>query len=867
MIKIRVSAEDKQALTDAAKRAGLDLSVWLSPIRVTGSGCVAGAKMSTARSFRVRNRRRAPSATEVDAYVFIKDNLRTLGWDARNPERTASGQVWTQNECLSNPELKRCLQLDRPENIVKITEKAVWIIEAKRSHGELGKALSEAQEYAKKINESRKLQALFASGVAGNDLDTFLIRSTYFNGKKFVPVQMNSVDVTALLSPDDCALILRTGAANMENPPIDERRFIAKAEQINEILHLGTVNPHHRASVMSALLLSKLSSTGPNVEERSPSILIDDINSRVRGVLRAQGKSEFENLIQISLPATKDNHVKFRQALVDTIQELNNLNILSAMNSGADWLGAFYEVFLKYASWAQDLGIVLTPRHVTTFVADVMNVRANDVVYDPTCGTGGFLVAAFDSVKQSATDAQLANFKKNGVFGIEQDSGVAALAVVNMIFRGDGKNNIHEGNCFAKFLKRSVNNGSGTAKFIGEFSPDPPVTKVMMNPPFALKRSDEKEYKFIDQALLQMQDGATLFSVLPYSAMVRPGKYRTWRRDVLLPRHTLLAVVTFPWDVFYPVGVNSVGVFIRKGVPHDHKSKVLWIRALNDGLLKSKGKRLPNHKATNDFEKVATLLRAFLDNPRFPVKNINQFQKAAPIDFDDPQLELVPEAYLDQAEPDPVSVFATLETAMRDALAYLIKIQESVLRPDLLRNGSKPGFAIPKWNKFIITDIFDLKRGNFHSIANLDEGNYPTISRVSTDNGFVGFYDKPPKAVVWPAGTVTVSTVTGDAFIQPTQFISTDNVVLCLPKKDHQSLRLTSLFFIQGMMNHIKWRYSYGRQCYKTKYAKTEIVLPVKANGTLDEDYMAKLVQAANHWPLVEAGFSQQGHLAFLGKK
>ncbi|MFI5103124.1 MAG: class I SAM-dependent DNA methyltransferase [Terriglobales bacterium] len=482
-----------------------------------------------------KNRTKTASATEVDAYIFIKENLRTLGWDARNPERAPSGQVWTQNECLSNSDLRSLLVLDRPENIVRVTDKTLWVIEAKRSHSELRLALSEAQDYATKINAGRRFQALFASGVAGNELDTFLIRTSYFNGEAFVPVQMNGVDVTALLSPSDCELILRSGTANMENPPIDERRFIARAEQINEILHLGAVNPHQRASVMSALLLSMLSSTVPNVEERSPSVLIDDINARVRSVLRSQGKTEFENLVQIQLPTTKDNHVKFRRALVDTIQELYNLNIRSAMNSGADWLGAFYEVFLKYASWAQDLGIVLTPRHLTTFIADVMNIRARDVVYDPTCGTGGFLVAAFDSVKRSSTPAQLASFKKNGVFGIEQDAGVAALAVVNMIFRGDGKNNIHDGNCFAKYLTRSSSNGSPTARFVADQTSDPPVTKVMMNPPFALKRGTEKEYKFIDQALLQMEDGATLFSVLPYSAMVRPGQYRTWRRDVLLP--------------------------------------------------------------------------------------------------------------------------------------------------------------------------------------------------------------------------------------------------------------------------------------------------------------------------------------------
>lgn len=578
-------------------------------------------------------RRRSPNATEVDAYIFIKDNLKTLGWDTRNPERLASGQVWTQNECLSNPELKARLGLDRPENIVKITDKALWVIEAKRSHSELKTALAEAQEYAAQINQSRKCKAFFASGVAGNELDSFIIRTTYFDGDNFLPVQMNGVDITGLLSPSDCELILHTRTPNMENPPIDERRFIAKAEQINEILHLGAVNPHHRASVMSALLLSMLSSTGPNVEERAPTVLIEDINSRVRSVLRSQAKVEFENLVQISLPTTKDNHIKFRKALVDTIQELNNLNIRSAMNSGADWLGAFYEVFLKYASWAQDLGIVLTPRHVTTFIADVMNIRANDIVYDPTCGTGGFLVAAFDSVKRSSTALQLANFKKNGVFGIEQDAGVAALAVVNMIFRGDGKNNIHEGNCFAKFLTRSTAGGSPTARFVPDPTNTPPITKVMMNPPFALKRGTEKEYKFIDQALLQMEDGATLFSVLPYSAMVRPGGYRTWRRDVLLPNHTLLAVMTLPWDVFYPVGVNSVGVFIRKGIPHNKNAKVLWVRALNDGLLKSKGKRLPNPKAKNDFDRVKDLLRAYLDNPNFRIKNVNQFHKTHPLTF------------------------------------------------------------------------------------------------------------------------------------------------------------------------------------------------------------------------------------------
>lgn len=92
-----------------------------------------------------------------------------------------------------------------------------------------------------------------------------------------------------------------------------------------------------------------------------------------------------------------------------------------------------------------------------------MDVQSTDIVYDPTCVTGGFLVAAFDYVKQPASPDQVARFKQFSVFGIEQDAGVAALAVVNMIFRGDRKNNIQEGNCFAKSLKPHVEKGISTA--------------------------------------------------------------------------------------------------------------------------------------------------------------------------------------------------------------------------------------------------------------------------------------------------------------------------------------------------------------------------------------------------------------------
>ena len=159
-----------------------------------------------------------------------------------------------------------------------------------------------------------------------------------------------------------------------------------------------------------------------------------------------------------------------------------------------------------------------------------------------------------------------------------------------------------------------------------------------------------------------------------------------------------------------------------------------------------------------------------------------------------------------------------------------------------------------------MSEIFNFNRGHFHSIKDLTPGPYPTISRISEDNGFVGFYDKPNERTrVLPPSTITVSTVTGDSFVQPVPFIATDNVVLCTPKPQYRSLRLSALFFIAQMINQVKWRYSYGRQCYMTKFANTEIFLPIDRENRLDVAYMATLVESTSYWPLVKAIFDEKG--------
>ena len=71
-----------------------------------------------------------------------------------------------------------------------------------------------------------------------------------------------------------------------------------------------------------------------------------------------------------------------------------------------DVLGQLYIEFLRYANSDKGLGIVLTPPHITEFMAELAEVNKNSVVYDNCAGTGGFLVSAMNLMIKDAKDNQ-----------------------------------------------------------------------------------------------------------------------------------------------------------------------------------------------------------------------------------------------------------------------------------------------------------------------------------------------------------------------------------------------------------------------------------------------------------------------------
>jgi hypothetical protein len=209
-----------------------------------------------------------PRDSEADAYSYIKEQLSLLGWIVKNPARNLDGEVYRQNECLNHPEIKKALNLEKPEAVVKLSSSDFWVIELKRKQDQLEQALDEAKYYANKINtKSTVIKALIASGVAGNDTDTYLIKHRYWNGQSFVPITINDREPTGLLSKELAQQILKGRSPIIKDiPAVSEALFIQKAESINEILHNGAINLNDRARVIAALTLCYLAKEMPNRE-------------------------------------------------------------------------------------------------------------------------------------------------------------------------------------------------------------------------------------------------------------------------------------------------------------------------------------------------------------------------------------------------------------------------------------------------------------------------------------------------------------------------------------------------------------------------------------------------------------------------
>ncbi len=251
-----------------------------------------------------------------------------------------------------------------------------------------------------------------------------------------------------------------------------------------------------------------------------------------------------------------------------------------------DIIGDFYGEFIRYTGGdAQGLGIVLTPKHITELFADLAKLNKNSVVLDTCCGTAGFLIAAMNKMIDGVGEAERARILENSLIGVEQEPSMFALAVSNMILRGDGKTNLYQGSCFDEEILKQIENKA---------------TVGFMNPPYSQKGEDLHEWNFIIQLLDALQKNAIGIVIVPMSLAIET---RHSLREQLLKEHRLEAVMSMPDDLFYPVGVVSCIMVFTAHVPHNsdqhHESWFGYWK--NDGFKKD---RVQGRLATETWKKI-----------------------------------------------------------------------------------------------------------------------------------------------------------------------------------------------------------------------------------------------------------------------
>lgn len=245
------------------------------------------------------------------------------------------------------------------------------------------------------------------------------------------------------------------------------------------------------------------------------------------------------------------------------------------IHSAEDYLGRFYGEFMSYSGGdGQSLGIVLTPKHITELFCELIDLKTTDVVFDPCCGTAGFLIAAMHNMLQKTDNQkQQQDIKKNQLHGLEMQPYMFTIATTNMILRGDGKSNLEQ----EDFLKQNPSQLQLKGCTVG-----------MMNPPYSQAKGKDtahlSEINFTEQLLNSITKDGKVIVIVPQSSMTGKSKEEQAIKSNILKHHTLEGVISLNKNTFYGVGTNPCIAVFTAGVPHYKEKEVKFINFEKDGF-------------------------------------------------------------------------------------------------------------------------------------------------------------------------------------------------------------------------------------------------------------------------------------------
>lgn len=698
-------------------------------------------------------------------------------------------------------------------------------------------ALNGALFYAFKILDGTHYDKIFAFGNVG-DRKHHIIKPLFIDGDKNIK-ELPEVDTFKNFTAENIDAYYRRMVLGEDSAEeLELKQIIRRAETLHEHLrNYGQLGEDEKPLVVSAILLALAEGrnfnisqlTGDKIHTDGAKIFEHVENHLRRANVRPEVKKE-RVLSQFRLikdrPLLNAVNTNLGKTPLKFFTEFIADNIYDAVvnNSAEDYLGRFYGEFISYSGGdGQSLGVVLTPRHIAELFCDLVDLKPDDVVFDPCCGTGSFLIAAMSRMLKQADDYQRKLIKQNQIHGIEAREDMFSIATTNMILRGDGQSNLLCGDFFAHDADKLQLNGT---------------TVGFMNPPYSQAKNAAtahlSELRFIRHLLESVNRGGRVAVIVPVSAMI--GKTRDDKivKGEILHDHTLEGVISLNRNTFYRIGtVPCVAVFTA-GEPHPVNKPVKFINFEDDGF------EVKKHVGLVETERAKDKKFYLLDCWRGKIKDApSKFMVETTIEAQDEWLHSF--YYYNDEQPEDKALRTTVADYLTFEFNMIAHGREYLFPRKKKRNVTLteplPPLDAKRWKEFFIGNVFEIKIGKAIDGNKVDRmsGHYPYITRKENNNGLDGFIDYDEKFLNINFPVITVGNETAQPFVQNFPFFTGTKVNILSPRN---FLSFHTLIFITQSLKMHKEKYSYAFTMNSTRLKKQSILLPVNDADEPDYEYM-----------------------------
>ena len=340
-----------------------------------------------------------------------------------------------------------------------------------------------------------------------------------------------------------------------------------------------------------------------------------------------------------------------------------------------DLLGAAYEYLIKFFadSAGKKGGEFYTPGEVVRLLVQLTRPEAGNTIYDPTVGSGGFLIQSHQYVEEQGQNAD-----DLALYGQDSNGTVWSICIMNMILHNITRSTIENGDTLEDPL--ILDNGQ-FRKF----------DRVLANPPFSQNYSrasmkftsrfrewcpesgKKADLMFVQHMLASLKSNGRMATIMPHGVLFRGGKEKLIR-ELFINDDCIEAIVSLPPGLFYGTGIPACVLVCNKSKPDVLKDKVLFINADREYV---EGKN-QNRLRPEDIEKIDFVFTHKRELPKYS----RLVPKTEIADTHDYNLNI--RRYVDNTpDPEPEDVQAHL-------IGGIPEVEVAALTDDFAKFGVEP---------------------------------------------------------------------------------------------------------------------------------------------------------------------------------